>query len=490
MRIIHWFRSDLRVDDNRALDAASRAADELLPVFVLDPGLVAACAQDKMRLGFLRASLVALDGELRARGSRLHIVHGEPVDVLPALTSSLRADQVVWNADYSPAANARDAAVRSRLEGSGARVSIAKDRVVWDATEVRTKAGGPYTVYSPYRRAWLTRYHEARDSCGTTPAVARFPPCPSPGTDALSGPTYDLVQRSFSDLGPDELSRVLAGLPACSAIPAGEQVAKDRLSTFLAGPAATYDEHRDRPDLPGTSRLSPYLRFGVISVRQCVEAAQLARAQGERVRVGIDKWLDELVWRDFYHAILAEFPHVTRRNFRPQYDALRWENDPEWFRAWCEGRTGYPMVDAAMRELNATGWMHNRARMIVASFLTKDLLVDWRWGERYFKKMLIDWDPASNNGGWQWAASTGTDAQPYFRIFNPTTQGERFDPNGDYVRQWIPELASLAGKSAHQPSRAGVSPDVYPNPIVDHAVQRQRALAMFQDAKAMGAVPS
>jgi len=249
---------------------------------------------------------------------------------------------------------------------------------------------------------------------------------------------------------------------------------------------ARYAVDRDRPDLDGTSRLSPYLRFGALSIRACVDAA-LDRARADRgARAGAQKWADELVWRDFYHAILAEHPHVLQRSFRSEYDALEWNDDAPGFRAWCEGRTGYPFVDAAMRQLAATGWMHNRARMVVASFLTKDLLIDWRRGERFFYQQLVDGDPASNNGGWQWAASTGTDAQPYFRIFHPVSQGERWDPEGRYVRRWVPELAGVEPRFLQRPWEAPTPPRDYPRPIVDHAERRVTALRRFEKVKGTG----
>jgi deoxyribodipyrimidine photo-lyase len=266
--------------------------------------------------------------------------------------------------------------------------------------------------------------------------------------------------------------------------PAGEQAARRRLRAFLSRAAAHYAQRRDFPAQDGTSRLSPYLRFGALSVRSCFREAREAAADSPPAARGIAKWLDELVWREFYAAILESFPRVLRGAFRPEYERLRWNRDERGFRAWCEGRTGYPFVDAAMRQLAATGWMHNRARMVVASFLAKDLLVDWRRGERFFMQHLVDGDPASNDGGWQWAASTGTDAQPYFRIFNPVAQGLRFDPDGAYVRRYVPELARLPGAAAHRPWDSPRAAPDYPPPIVDHAARREEALARYREARA------
>ncbi|MDH3686719.1 MAG: DNA photolyase family protein, partial [Myxococcales bacterium] len=270
---------------------------------------------------------------------------------------------------------------------------------------------------------------------------------------------------------------------------AGEAAALQRLRSFLDRHVEAYEKARDFPALDATSRLSPYLRFGALSIRRCIQEAQKAAERDSSKRAGTAKWLDELVWREFYHAILDVHPRVLRGSFRREYDSLEWVNDEAEFAAWCAGRTGYPFVDAAMRQLLATGFMHNRARMVTASFLTKDLLVDWRWGERFFMSRLLDGDPASNNGGWQWAASTGTDAQPYFRIFNPVAQGERFDPEGEYVRRWVPELAGFSGKSAHRPWEQPLLAPDYPAPIVDHAERRKLALERFKAARETRVAP-
>jgi deoxyribodipyrimidine photo-lyase len=265
---------------------------------------------------------------------------------------------------------------------------------------------------------------------------------------------------------------------------ASERAARRRLDDFVAEGLAEYAEKRDRMDLDGTSRLSPYLRFGLLSPRQCVDAAQEALREDRRLADGARKWCDELVWREFYASILAAFPRVLAGNFRRDLGRLRWSRSESAFAAWQEGRTGYPVVDAGMRQLRATGWMHNRARMIVAGFLTKDLWIDWRWGERHFEHWLVDADPASNNGGWQWSASTGTDAQPYFRIFNPLSQAKRFDPDGDYVRRWVPELREIEGPDVHEPGRRAPRPDAYPEPMVDHGERRREALERFEKARA------
>jgi deoxyribodipyrimidine photo-lyase len=272
--------------------------------------------------------------------------------------------------------------------------------------------------------------------------------------------------------------------------PAGERAARRRLARFCERAIGDYAEARDVPSVDGTSRLSHHLRFGTLSPRACVRAAEEAARENAKLRVGALKWLDELIWREFYAAVLEENPHVLKRAFRSEYDAVRWNDDAPGFAAWCAGRTGYPIVDAGMRQLAETGWMHNRARMIAASFLVKDLLIDWRRGERWFLEKLVDGDPASNNGGWQWCASTGTDAQPYFRIFSPISQGERFDPRGAYVRRWIPELRDLPDKLVHRPWEAPALAPEYPGPVVDHAQRRILAVKRFAEARERARPPS
>jgi deoxyribodipyrimidine photo-lyase len=462
MRAVHWFRNDLRLADNTAL-AEACTADVLAPVFVFDDALLGSPSRGAPRVRFLRECVARLARRLEERGSRLFVRRGDPRVALPALVREVRADLVTWNDDVSPFAVRRDAAVRAALEALGARVRTCRDRTLFGAGEVRTREGRPYTVYTPFRRAWWQRFESdpPRD-----PGPRRLPGAPA-------GPAAGEIPEAAALGAAGDDTR----LPA-----AGEDAARRRLRRFLARDAAHYAERRDYPALDATSRLSPHLRFGTLSARTCLREAREAAADDRRAARGIAKWLDELVWREFYAAILEAFPRVLRGAFRPQFDALRWEDDERLLHAWCEGRTGYPFVDAAMRQLRATGWMHNRARMVVASFLAKDLLVDWRRGERFFMQRLVDGDPASNDGGWQWAASTGTDAQPWFRIFNPVTQGERFDPDGEYVRRYVPELARLPGAAAHRPwDAAGGAPD-YPPRCVDHAERREQALRRYREA--------
>jgi len=446
VRALHWFRSDLRVADNAGLAAAAARAEQLCGVFVADERLLRGEACGATRVRFLLDAVALLRVELERRGSRLVVRRGDPAAELAALAAETRAELVTWNRDYGPYARARDRAVEAALTRTGVRVETFRDRVVFEAEDVRTKAGRPFSVYTPYKRAWLAR--EALEPA-TPIGVGRLPP---PIPRARAGHIPGAAGLGFAG-GPRALP------------PAGSAAALRRLDAFLERAVADYPWQRELPARAGTSRLSAQLRFGTISIRTVLARARDAAADDRRRRAGVAKWRDELVWREFYTAILAENPRVLRGAYKPAFDRLAWEDDERGFAAWCAGQTGYPFVDAGMRELAATGWMHNRARMVCASFLAKQLGIDWRRGERFFMQSLVDGDPASNNGGWQWSASTGSDAQPYFRIFNPTAQAARFDPDGEYVKCWVPELA---GGSA------------YPRPIVDHAAARERALARFR----------
>lgn len=466
---VWWIRRDLRLGDNQALAAALARAEVVIPAFVLDPALLHSSYAGAKRVAFLLSGLNRLDADLRARGSRLIVRRGDPVVELRALLTETGATAVVAEEDVSPYARARDLRVGRELP-----LHTTEGLVVHRAGVVHKPSGGPYTVFTPFARAWKALVPPA-------PADLLVPPRalpPVPAVEALPIPDSP-------------------ALPASVPFLPGEAEAARRLDAFATGddpPIYRYDTGRDRLDLAGTSELSPYLRFGMISARQAVVAglgaARAARSAGERQ--GAETWLNELIWREFYVQILYHFPQVRGSSFRPEYEGIAWENDADDFAAWCEGRTGYPVVDAAMRQLVATGWMHNRARMIVASFLAKDLLVDWRWGERFFMQHLVDGDPAANNGGWQWVAGTGTDAAPYFRVFNPVLQGKKHDPDGAFVRRWLPELASVPDRYVHAPwtmpadlqRQAGcaIGHD-YPAPIVDHAWARERTLAAYRQAR-------
>jgi deoxyribodipyrimidine photo-lyase len=460
-----WIRRDLRLSDNQALATALSQADQVLPVFIIDPALLASPYVGPKRTAFLFAGLRQLDSDLRARGSRLIVRHGSPETELGALMSTTTAHAIYAEADFSPFARRRDDRVRDILP-----LVSAEGLTVHPPGAISKPGGAPYSVFSPFRRRWM--------SLPRQPVSALLPPpasIPTPaGVEGISIP-------------PEP------ALPPAARFRPGEGEAQRRLSVFVDGlqpPIQRYAETRDRLDLDGTSQLSPYLRFGMLSIRQAVAAASEA-AQSD-AGPGAETWLSELVWREFFISILYHFPRARRESFRRELRRIPWENDAAAFAAWCDGRTGYPVVDAAMRQLSQTGWMPNRARMIVGSFLVKDLLIDWRWGERWFMQHLLDGDPAANNGGWQWTAGTGTDAAPYFRVFNPVLQGERYDPHGDYVRRWLPELNRVPARFVHKPWELSldlqrecgcVIGHDYPAPIVDHAEQRKRALALYRQAK-------
>ena len=348
--------------------------------------------------------------------------------------------------------------MRRELASIGVDFDTLKDQVIFEGLEIKTKTGGAYKVFTPYKNAWLAelseRHYEER-----RPAAIKF--TSRRETEKVSQP-WSLEDLGFS--------------PSPLWLEAGPEAGQKRLNRF-GEPMARYEDARNFPSVEGTSGLSVHLRFGTVSVRACVRAALARENRGAEV------WLSELVWRDFYHMILDQYPHVATGAFRQEYDSLRWPGSEKHFQAWCEGRTGYPIIDAAMRQLKETGWMHNRLRMVTASFLTKDLLIDYRLGEAYFARHLLDFDLAANNGGWQWSASTGVDAQPYFRVFNPYSQSERFDPAGEFIRAEVPELRAIKGKQVHRPDWRALGPGVYPAPIVDHEVQRDKAIALFKSRK-------
>jgi len=461
-----WIRRDFRLSDNQTLAAALAGAEQVVPVFVLDPALWKSPHASEKRRAFLLGGLRELDADLRARGSRLIVRQGHPGDQLKALVDEVGASIIFAEEDYSPYARRRDAQVARHVP-----LHLISSLTVHPPEVVVKKDGKPYTVFTPFSRAWKA-----------------LPP-PKPNS-VLPAPRHIPTPANV----PGHTLPADAGLLSEVPFAPGEAEAQDRLSQFVDcddPPIYRYGEARNRMDLAGTSQLSPYLRFGMLSARQAVVAAYSAMesAPNKSARASAEAWLNELVWREFYLSILYHFPNVLTQAFRAELRNIPWRNDEREFAAWCEGRTGYPVVDAAMRQLKATGWMHNRARMIVASFLVKDLLIDWRWGERWFMQHLVDGDPASNNGGWQWTAGVGTDAAPYFRVFNPVLQGEKFDPGGNYVRRWVPELADVPDKFIHKPwempmdvQRASgclIGRD-YPAPIVNHAKARERLLSAYR----------
>lgn len=461
---IVWLRRDLRLADNMALHAACAEAKHVVPLFVRDPVLMKAAGEP--RRWFLAGALAALSVTLRGRGSRLLVCEGRPAEVLPRLARDCGAEAVFFNRDYTPYAKRRDRTVAAALEAIGVRVRSFKDLVLHEEGEVLTRNGALPRVFAVYQRAW------SRLPVAEPLPVPALPPLP----EALpTGAHEDVPPPADSPLAqwwvPSE---------------AGALAALERFVTEYLG---RYAAERDFPGSDVTSRLSPHLHFGTISPRTVIARVRTA-AQSPTERRGLETFARELCFRDFYAALLAAIPRLHRHPLNPAFEQVG-GRDPELLAAWQEGRTGYPIVDAGMRQLAAEGWMHNRVRMIVASFLTKDLLLDYRLGERFFMERLIDGDVANNNAGWQWSASTGVDAQPYFRIFNPVAQGEKFDPRGTYVRRYVPELARVPLAYLHHPwdmpedvqqaSGCRIGQD-YSRPIVDHALARDRALARYRAA--------
>ena len=432
---IHWFRRDLRLQDNAALYHALKSGFPVLPIFIFDINILNEL-KDKdsvlttdNRVAFIHQEITRLKNELQALGSDLLVFYGKPIDVWKEIIQQYAIRKVFTNHDYEPYATERDAQLNSWLQEQQIEFLTYKDQVIFEKDEVTKDDGKPYTVYTPYSKKWKLKLNDFYlKSYPTEKYTANFfkikncTPCISLHEMGFSMDAIDFPVRTVNDSIMQQ-----------------------------------YAETRDIPSIRGTSRISVHLRFGTVSIREL--ARQSIAAKGE-------KYLNELIWRDFYMMILHHFPKVVTQSFNEKYDKIKWRNNEVEYKAWCDGKTGYPIVDAGMRELNATGFMHNRVRMIVASFLTKHLLIDWRLGEAYFAKKLLDYDLSANNGGWQWAAGTGVDAAPYFRVFNPRLQTEKFDKELKYIRTWIPELDSFE----------------YPKPIVEHAFARDRCLAAYKEA--------
>lgn len=423
---VFWFRRDLRLQDNAGLYHALKENENVIPIFIFDTTILDKL-EDKAdrRVEFIHQSLARIQKQLIELGSSLLVFHGDPV----AVFKSLQPKAVYTNHDYEPHALLRDEQVKNILARKGAEFKTYKDQVIFEKEEVTKDDGKPYTVFTPYSRKWKAKlnafYLKSYPTEKYFSSFRKIKPVAPP---------------SLQQLGFEEVNK-----------PFPERVIKQSV-------VEQYDKQRNFPAIAGTTKLSVHLRFGTVSIRKL---SQVAKKKNET-------WLNELIWRDFYHMILWHFPHVETRAFKPAYDNIEWRNNEQEFNAWCEGRTGYPIVDAGMRELNETGFMHNRVRMIVASFLTKHLLIDWRWGEAYFAKKLLDFDLAANNGGWQWAAGSGCDAAPYFRVFNPALQTEKFDPKLTYIKKWVPEMGTKE----------------YPKPIVDHTLARERVLNGYKEALA------
>lgn len=471
VRTLVWFRSDLRVRDNTGLHHAAKASDQgVVGAYVVSPEEWRSHDTAACRVEFILRTLRVLSEDLRGLSIPLVILNADTArEVPPLLLDFARragCDALCFNREYEWDESHRDSSVTAAFERAGLTVRSFDDQVILAPHDVRTGDGRFFTVFTPYRRAWFARLSYV----GGAPVLPPSPPQPDSGI--APSPVPESVPGFRSTIDP-------------ALWPAGEREAAALLERFVAERIARYRSDRDFPAADGTSTLSPYLSCGAISARQCLAAA--IEANGGKVnagKMGPDTWVSELVWREFYLHILVGYPRVCMsRAFKPGTERLEWRDDEAGFGAWCEGRTGYPIVDAAMRQLLATGWMHNRLRMIVAMFLTKDLFIDWRRGERHFMRNLIDGFFASNNGGWQWSASTGTDAAPYFRIFNPTSQSKAHDPGGDFIRRYVPELASLGPGEIHDPSAEARRRLGYPERIVDHPQARERVMGAFQALK-------
>ncbi len=421
---IFWFRRDLRLQDNAGLFHALNENESVLPIFIFDSEILNKL-DDKtdLRIAFIHQSLTLIQKQLEELGSSMLVLHGNPIEIF----KELNPKAVYTNHDYEPYARKRDDLVKKILEEKGVIFKTYKDQVIFEKEEVTKDDGKPYTIFTPYSRKWKSKLEVLTlKSFATEKYFSNFKKTNPIGFPTLKEIGFQETPFNF----PERLVR----------------------QSILE----QYDKQRNFPAVAGTTKLSVHLRFGTVSIRKL---AQLAVKKNET-------WLNELIWRDFYHMILWHFPQVETKAFKPAYDKIEWRNNEKEFEAWCEGKTGYPIVDAGMRELNTTGFMHNRVRMIVASFLTKHLLIDWRWGEAYFAKKLLDFDLAANNGGWQWAASSGCDAAPYFRVFNPTLQTEKFDPKLEYIKKWVPELGT----------------EKYPKPVVEHKLARERVLKVYKEA--------
>ena len=434
-----WFRRDLRLNDNaglyHALKEAKESGKKVQCLFIFDTNILDELPdKEDARVHFIHNAIAGLHESLEKHGSGLAVHHGNPIEVWKQIAETSPVEKVFANRDYEPYATQRDQSVKELVIQQGGEWADFKDHVVFEADEVLKSDGTPYTVFTPYSRKWMEKLRSETDVDGNSFYLKSYP-----------------VEQYLKHLNPSA-SEKLASLEALGFQPSSIEFPSKEVAQGLI---RQYDKTRNFPATPGTSRLGVHFRFGTISIREKARKAQNLNAV----------FLNELIWRDFYSQILSHFPRVVSESFRPQYDQIPWRNNQEEFEAWKAGKTGYPIVDAGMRELSQTGYMHNRVRMITASFLTKHLLIDWRWGEAWFAQKLLDYDLASNNGGWQWASGSGTDAAPYFRIFNPESQQKKFDKDLKYIKKWVPEFGT----------------DEYPEPIVDHSFARERCLKTYKE---------
>jgi len=467
---IVWLRRDLRLEDNSALSQACKESKQVLVIFIFDTNILRELkSESDQRITFIYDSIIELNLQLKKLGSQLIVLNGDPVVEVPKIVKILKANSLYFNEDYEPYAKNRDKKIKETLEKNNINCVKLKDHVIFSGDEVCKSDGSPYKVFTPYKNAWLKKIQAADYSLKVFDKKKLIP-----NQNIFLNSTLP----TFKQLGFEKSNILL------NSFKPGRKSALASLKKW-SNSLHEYHMNRDFPNLDeGTSALSVHLRFGTISIRECVQLAMSQQTQGAIV------WLSELIWREFYQMILDQFPHVASGSFKKEYDKINWLGRETHFKAWCEGRTGFPIVDAGIRQLNQTGWMHNRLRMITASFLVKDLLVDWKKGEAYFAEKLLDFDLAANNGGWQWSASTGCDAQPYFRIFNPVLQSQKFDPECHFIKKWVPELKSLTAKEIHllslkAPDRIDVEFKIgkdYPKPIVLHSKQKALALRMYRDA--------
>lgn len=428
MLTIHWFRRDFRFKDNTALHYALNSSNPVLPIFIFDKNILDKLEDDDdARVTFIHQQISDLKNRLETQGSTLRVFYGDPIQVIDKLTNESQVAEIYTNRDYEPYALDRDDRVEQLCQKKGIGFYTFKDHVIFEKEEILSDSGNCYKVYTPYSRKWKAKYHTSN---------------PQVLPDHEKNPNW--IKESKSEM---------ISLESMGFKPTSIDLPARSINKKIIG---EYTEKRNFPSVKGTTRLGIHLRFGTLGIR---ELTALAAKTNET-------WLNELIWREFYIQVLSNFSHVIDQAFKKEYDAIPWRNDEAEFEKWCKGKTGYPIVDAGMRELNSTGFMHNRVRMITASFLTKHLLIDWRWGEAYFARKLLDFELASNNGGWQWAAGTGTDAQPYFRVFNPQSQTEKFDKDLKYIKKWLPEYGT----------------SYYPEPMVDHKIARLRAIETYKTA--------